>query len=274
MSSAEELFAKGDLPGCLAQLQGEVRKQPASGKLRVFLAQVLMVTGDWDRALNQLTVAAELDAAALPMMHAYAAAIQCERLRAQVFSGERSPLVFGEPLPWIASFLQALGLEAGGNARAAAALRGEALEAASAVAGTLNGTPFEWIADADSRLGPVLEVLLNGAYYWVPFERIHRIQIEPPTDIRDLVWLPAQVTWTNGGEAMALLPVRYPGSEKSADDALRLSRKTEWLALGEGDQYAGLGQRVLSTDGEELALLQVRELVLGPGEDSRLADGT
>jgi type VI secretion system protein ImpE len=82
MSSAEELFARGDLPGCLVQLQSDVRKQPAAGNLRVFLAQTLMVCGDWDRALNQLGVAAELDAAALPMMHAYRAAIQCERLRA------------------------------------------------------------------------------------------------------------------------------------------------------------------------------------------------
>ncbi len=263
MSSAEELFAVGDLAGCLAQLQAQVRKQPAAGKLRVFLAQVLMVMGDWDRALNQLTVAAEMDASALPMKHAYAAAIQCERLRAQVFTGERTPLVFGEPSPWIASFLQALGLDAQGKAEAAAALRAEALESATAVAGSLNGTPFEWIADADSRLGPILEVLLNGAYYWVPFEHIRRVVIEPPADARDLVWLPAQLTWTNGGEAMALLPVRYPGSERSEDDAIRLSRKTEWRALG-GEHYAGLGQRVLSSDAEELALLQVRELVLGP----------
>src|SRR5262245_28750585 len=102
MSSAEELFAAADLSGCLAQLQSDVRRQPAVGKLRVFLAQLLMVTGDWDRALNQLSVAAELDAGALPMLHAYSAAIQCERLRAQVFSGQRSPLVFGEPLPRIA----------------------------------------------------------------------------------------------------------------------------------------------------------------------------
>jgi hypothetical protein len=28
-------------------------------------------------------------------------------------------------------------------------------------AGTLNGTTFEWIADADSRLGPMLEVLVE-----------------------------------------------------------------------------------------------------------------
>ena len=43
-------FARGDLAGCLAQLQNDVRRQPADGKLRVFLAQVLMVMGDWNRA--------------------------------------------------------------------------------------------------------------------------------------------------------------------------------------------------------------------------------
>src|SRR5262249_17777374 len=156
----------------------------------------------WDRALTQLAVAAELDAGALPMLHAYGAAIQCERLRADVFSGKRSPLVFGEPLPWVAGLLQALALEANGKTDAAATLRSETLESASATAGTMNGTAFEWVADADSRLGPILEVVLNGAYYWVPFERMHRVVIEAPADARDLVWLPAQITWANGGEAI------------------------------------------------------------------------
>jgi type VI secretion system protein ImpE len=259
--TALALFAAGDLAGCLAQLQSDVRRQPADGKLRVFLAQLLMVTGDWDRAMTQLAVASELDSAALPMLHAYGAAIQCERLRADVFSGARSPLVFGEPLPWIAAFLQALALEANGRGEQAASLRATALQSAAASAGTLNGTPFEWIADADSRLGPILEVLLNGAYYWVPFERIARVVIETPTDARDLVWLPAEITWANGGEAMGLLPVRYPGSERSADAAIRLARKTEWQTLS-GEQYAGVGQRVLASDADEIGLLEVREIIL------------
>jgi len=265
-STTEALFAAGDLAGCIAQLQNDVRRQPADSKLRVFLAQLLMLTGDWERALNQLSVAAELDAGALPMKHAYSAAIQCERLRADVFAGQRSPLVFGEPLPWIASLLQALALDAGGQVAEAASVRSAALELAAPTPGTINGSPCEWIADADSRLGPILEVLLNGAYYWVPFERIQRVSIEPPSDARDLVWVPAQLMWTNGGEAMGLLPVRYPGSERSDDAAIRMSRKTEWRALG-GEQYAGLGQRVLTSDAEELGVLEIREIVLGPSAD-------
>jgi len=266
MSKSEELFGAGDLAGCIVELQSEVRRQPADSKLRVFLAQLLMLTGDWERALNQLSVAADLDAGALPMKHAYSAAIQCERLRADVFAGRRSPLVFGEPLPWIASLLQALALDADGKASEAASVRSAALEQAAPTAGTINGAPCEWIADADSRLGPILEVLLNGAYYWVPFERIQSVSIEAPSDARDLVWVPAQFTWSNGGEAMGMLPVRYPGSERSDDAAIRMSRKTEWRALG-GEQYAGLGQRVLTSDSEELGVLEIRQIVLGPAGD-------
>ncbi len=61
---------------------------------------------------------------------------------------------------------------------------------------------------------------------------------------------------------MGLLPVRYPGSHESPDVAIRLSRKTDWLELAEG-QYRGLGQRLLTTDEDELGLLEARELTLG-----------
>lgn len=264
MSTAEELFRAGDLQACRTELQNQVRRQPADPKLRIFLAQLLMVTGDWDRAINQLGVAAELDAAALPMKHTYTAAIQCERLRAAVFAGNKSPLVLGDPPAWIASLLQALALNGQNRPREAEELRAQALEAAPATPGAVNGVAFDWIADADSRLGPVLEVLLNGAYYWVPFERIRRIELEKPVDIRDLVWLPAQFTWSNEGEALGLIPVRYPGSEQAGEDALRLARKTQWAELCEG-AFAGLGQRVFTTSGDELGLLEVREISLGGG---------
>jgi len=259
---AEAAYRSGDLAGALATLQGEVRARPQDAKLRIFLAQLLMVMGQWERAQNQLNVVAELDALALPMVHTYRAAIQCEQLRTAVFAGERSPLVFGEPEPWIAQLVQALSLGAS-SAAAAAELRNQAFEAAPASRGSANGTAFEWIADADSRLGPILEVLLNAAYYWVPFHRIARIKIEVPTDIRDVVWLPAQFVWSNGGEAMGLIPARYPGAGPHTEPALLLGRRTEWAPLGE-EQYAGAGQKVLATDAAEFSLQDLREVIVEP----------
>jgi type VI secretion system protein ImpE len=263
MATAEDSFRQGDLPACLAALQGEVRRRPDDPRQRVFLVQVLMLLGQWERALNQLGVLQELDAGSLPMVHSYGAAIQCERFRAGVFRGERSPLLLGEPEPWMAEMIQAVGLLSKGHAAEAAAMRSSALERAPAIPGTLNDARFEWLMDADSRLGPLLEVNLQGGYYWVPLHRVREIRIEPPADIRDFVWIPAQFTWANGGEAVGLIPTRYPGSETSTDDSIRLARKTEWLSASD-DSAIGLGQRLFVTDQVEVPLLEVRSIKLEP----------
>ena len=261
LAAAEEKLRAADLPGALADLQAEVRRAPAEPKSRIFLAQLLMVLGDWQRALTQLQVIAELDASAIPMTRACSAAIQCEPLRASVMKGERSPLIFGDPEPWLALLVQAMAALAAGRPAQADEIRAEAFAAAPATPGTLNGTEFEWIADADSRLGPVLEVLLNGAYYWVPFGRIAAIDFEAPADLRDMVWIPATFTWANGGEAVGFVPTRYAGAEGLTDAALRLSRKTEWSRIGE-EAFSGSGQRVLATSAQELPILEARQLRL------------
>jgi type VI secretion system protein ImpE len=260
-SAAEQKLQSGDLAACLADLHSQVRSNPAAVAPRIFLAQLLMVLGQWDRALTQLNVLAEMDAGAIPMTRAYAAAIQCERLRGAVLNGERTPLIFGDPEPWIALLIQSLAALAAGRNEQADSIRAQAFAAAPSSCGTLNGREFEWIADADSRLGPVLEVLLNGAYYWVPFSRLAAVDFEPPADLRDMVWMPAQFTWTNGGQAVGFIPTRYAGTEAAEDSALRLARKTQWTSIGT-DAFAGLGQRVLSTSADEVPLLEVRELRL------------
>jgi type VI secretion system protein ImpE len=112
-------------------------------------------------------------------------------------------------------------------------------------------------------MGPCLELITNGRYYWVPFHRIRDLRFEAPADLRDFVWAPAQITWQNGGEAVALIPARYPGTEQSDDAALKLGRRTDW-SVQPGDLYCGLGQRLLATDVGESALLDVRHIELGP----------
>src|SRR2546423_6448735 len=222
---AERLLKEGKLKECLASVQEAVRKEPANAKLRVFLSQLLCVMGQWDRALTQFKVAGELDVENALMASVCEPAIQCEMLRAQVFAGQRTPLIFGEPAEWVAWMIQANQLSATGHVAEGAALRAKALDEAPVSSGVIDGKPFEWIADADSRLGPILELIVNGKYYWGPFHRISSLTLESPTDLRDLVWLPAQVQWSNGGQAFALVPVRYPVSGTNEDPAMGLSGK-------------------------------------------------
>src|ERR1700730_5981514 len=94
---AEQSLKDGDPAAALAHLQEQVRARPADPKLRIFLFQLLCVLGQWDRTLNQLTVASELDPEALVMRQMYEGAVRCEATRTQVFEGKRSPMIFGQP---------------------------------------------------------------------------------------------------------------------------------------------------------------------------------
>lgn len=263
---AEQSLREGRLQDALAELQAQVRKEPANAKYRIFLFQLLAVLGQWERALNQLNVLGDMDASSLPMVQTYREAIRCETLRAEVFAGHRSPLVFGAPEPWMALLLEAARLTGAGQHAPARAARDQAFESAATVSGTLDGQPFEWLADADPRLGPMLEAVVNGRYYWIPFQRIRSIELEQPADLRDYVWMPGRLTWANGGETVALIPARYPGSHAAADPLVQLGRKTEWRDCGD-DTWLGLGQRMLATDQGEYSLLDLRRIELNADED-------
>ncbi len=263
--TARDLLRAVGPRAALEQLKSEVRKAPRDGRLRVFLFQLFCIFGEWDRALTQLSVASELDAEAVPMAQTYRAVIRCEMLRERVFAGSRSPTILGEPTRWMSLMVEANRLLASGSATQAAQLRDEAFDEAPATEGEINGTPFAWIADADPRLGPMLEAVVEGKYYWVPFSRLTRISLEPPSDLRDQVWMPAQFTWSSGGESMGFIPARYPGSQAGSED-LALGRRTEWA---DSEMWpTGLGQRMLATDAEDVALMDLRRLSINAAPDS------
>jgi type VI secretion system protein ImpE len=259
MQDVLQLITDGNLDSALQNTQQNIRKNPADPKLRILLFQLLCVLGQWDKALNQLNVLRDLDALSLLMVQTYEQVLLCEALRKQVFLAKQTPLIFGEPQEWIALMLEALTLENRGELLQAESLRHKALEQVPASAGQIDGVPFAWIADADSRLGPILEAMVNGRYYWIPFQQISQIVIEKPVDLRDMVWIPANFTWVNQGEASGLIPCRYPGSELADDAFIKLSRLTDWLDMGEGISR-GYGQRLFATDVDDYALLDVRKI--------------
>lgn len=263
MDAARELLREGNVQRALDQLKQDVRKAPRDPRLRTFLFQMFCITGEWDRALTQLKVVHELDPKADSMATTYQAAIRSEILREKVFRGERSPTVFGDPGDWVPLLVEATRLLATGQASEAAKLREAAFEAAPTAQCVLNGNVYDWVADADPRLGPMIEAVVEGRYMWIPLHRVKWLNVEEPADLRDQVWMPARFTWTNEGEAVALIPTRYPGSAASADPAIQLARKTEWDERDE-DWALPIGQRILVTDADEVALMDVRKLSFLP----------
>ncbi len=260
-SAAIQALKDGDTPLALKLLTEQVRARPQDAKLRVFMFQLLCVLGQWERALNQLNVSLELDPGTLPMVQTYREAIACERLRQQVFAGQKVPMLFGEPETWVALLIEALLREGRGEPEAARQLRDQALEQAPETAGEIDGEAFAWIADADARLGPVIEAVINGRYYWLPWNRLSQVDIDPPQDLRDAVWMPAHFQFTNGGEVVGLIPTRYPDTQLAAGDLLALARRTDWRETSPG-VFTGLGQRLYTTDVADHALMDMRSVVL------------
>ncbi|MEP2639702.1 type VI secretion system accessory protein TagJ [Roseobacter sp.] len=255
---SETLLKTGDVPAAYDALKSQVRAAPDDARLRIFLFQILCVLGDWPRAAQQLKTCVALDPAAAPMAALYGPAIAAEQTRARVLRGETPPPFDAEGPSWLPVLWDALKKQAAGDQQDAETLRAMALRAAPATAGQVDGQNFEWIADADARFGPVLEIILEGEYRWLPFAALRRMTVQPPQDLRDLVWAPVTLTLVCGRETGGLLPVRYPATTSHGTSAHMLARGTDWNAAGEGT-----GQRMFCTPEADVPLLALREVTIG-----------
>ena len=251
---AKDLLSTGNLSEALSKTQEDVRKTPDRVEERILLFQLYCLNGDWLKAKKQLPIIKKMRPESLPMVETYSLLIDMESLRQDVFSGKRTPLLFGEPHSWISYLLQAIKFDSEHNSPAANNLRNQAFEEATAIPGQINGIQFDWLADSDPRLGPVLEVMMSNAYYWIPFSAIKTIRIQEPKDLRDMVWMPTNLQWINGGPAVGFIPTRYAGTLNQTDQRLKLSALTTWV----GDEP--LGQRTFVHPNGEVSLMDIRNI--------------
>lgn len=259
MASPDDLIRTGDVAAARAALIEEVRARPDDRKSRMFLSQLLLVLGEWDKALTHMKMLANLSPEALTLFTAYDRAITAEKQREAVFAGKAEPEALAPAGPWFQLLLQALAAETKGDVEAAARLRAEAFDLAPETRGDADGAAFEFIADADARFGPSLEAIVDGKYGLVPFEAIVELTCDGVRDLRDLVWMPARISLRTGQSGHVFLCARYPGAATDADSAIRLARKTEWEDRGELGNH-GRGQRVFDAGETEIALLDLRRL--------------
>jgi type VI secretion system protein ImpE len=229
MLDANELYRAGKLDEAIQTLGASLRDNPTDTQRRTFLFELLCFAGEYERAEKQLDALAQGGKTAQLGALQYQGALHAERMREQMFKTSSYP-------------------------------RGPAPRP---VSGTLNGQPFSSLTDADSRIGPRLEVFAAGQYTWIPFELLSSVRMEAPKRLRDLLWVPAIVRpaaayqGTELGEV--LIPALAPLSARHADQQVRLGRVTEWQELADGAE-APIGQKLLLVDDEEFPILELREL--------------
>jgi type VI secretion system protein ImpE len=244
-------------------VKDEIRRAPEDAAHRAAYFQLLCVLGDWDRASDQLALVEKLAPENILFVQSYGKALQCEIERKRVHAGSDDPVLFGQPSEWMGLLVEAFRLARARQWPDALKTQQAAFEMVDETPGEIDGAPFPWIIDADSRYGPVLEAFIEGHYRWVPFSRLSRLVIERPAYVVDSVWISAKFTWTNQGQVDGLIPTRYFGSESSDDEQLQSARGLAWSEPVDG-YYIGTGLRQLTYDAGDKLLLSINDIRLTP----------
>lgn len=249
MSTAGDALRAGDIAAALAAATAAVKASPTDADARWLMAELLLLTGDAERADRML------DAAALhepnPAVLEFRKLLRAEVLRMQVLRDGREPKYQGQEATAAqqaalrARMLLRLGDAEGAQAAAdeVETLRGAApgrLEAADG-----SSVAFDDLRDADDLLAAEFEVLTTGGdHLLVPVSRVRSLSFDAPRRTRDLVWRRCSIDLKDGTEGVVYLPSLYMGAERETDNALLLGRATEWTDPAAGP-VRGRGQRML-----------------------------
>ncbi|MBK9386850.1 MAG: tetratricopeptide repeat protein [Planctomycetes bacterium] len=250
MMNAQDLYRAGKLDEAIEALNGDVRKNPSDADARAFLADLLCLVGNFERADVQLDALAKILPGAMAAVALVRQLVRAEQWRQQCFLEGRLPELLGVPDERTKLHLKALALLRSGDAPAAAADLAHAEELRGSLRG--NGQPgaFEDFRDADDLTSSFFEVLTStGKYYWIPMERVARLELRPLERPRDLLWRRAAMQVSEGPEGEVYLPAIYAPAPK--ETAARLGRTTEWT---ESAPVRGIGARCFLV-GEELRTL-------------------
>lgn len=259
----EALLKDNNLVGALAELKKSVVASPSDAEKRWFLFQLFCLNCEYERAQEQLKIAAQLDDAFQSACLIYLRVVACEFFRQKVIvSAEETPLVLGEPEEWLAKLLEANRLLGQNKLKEATRLRMEAYNIQPAVSGTCNDVPFEWICDQDSRFAGNLECFLNGKYYWLPLSQVKELEIAVESERRayiDLLYPKAKLILKTEAELDIILFARYPGDYSPEKPELLMNLLTEWEDLNDYN-ILGRGQRMLCADSGDFPLLELKKL--------------
>ncbi len=270
---AGALFHAGRLQEAVEAANRAVRAAPADLGARVLLAELLLFTGNLERADVILDAAGGVEPEAAVVVAEFRQLLRAEVARRQLHRDGRVPEFLGEPTPALAAQLAMRVALRAGDAAGAAARAAEAEALRPRVPGATASAAFDDFRDADDGCAGFLEVLTTtGKYFWIPTERIETAEFHPPRRPRDLFWRRVSMSVRHGPDGDVYLPVLYVTSEPPAEDALRLGRGTEWQD-GEGGLARGVGQRLFLAGEEALPIMECDALRFDGPPGGSPADG-
>ena len=259
MTTAKELLDAGKLQAAIDQLTSQVKANPTDTQPRIFLFELLLFAGDWDRAERQIDTIAHQSVESGLGVQVYRDNLKAERERGRLLADGRRPHFITDPPAYVDLHLHAINRLREGNLSQARETLARADEERPAFKGAINGQPFADFRDYNDLVGPVLELIVKDQYTWVPFEQIKRLEIAAPRQLRDLIWIPVHIETTAGAGGDAYIPCLYEGSSTHRNEQVKLGRMTDWMDVGDG-LYLASGLRLFLVDGEDVALLEARKI--------------
>jgi type VI secretion system protein ImpE len=263
MITAKELLDAGDLRAAIDELTGAVKANPADAAQRISLFELLLFTGEWDRAERQVEVIAHQNMESGLGAQVYRNNMKAERDRSRLFYEGLRPHFIADPPAYVALHLGAIDRLREGNPGEAREALDRAEEERPGFKGALDGREFSDFRDYNDLVGPVLEAIVQDHYTWIPFEQITRLEISAPRQLRDLIWTPARIEMTDGTGGEIYVHTLYEGSGRHTDDRVRLGRMTDWKDAG-GGLYLASGLRLFLIDGEDRAILEAGRIEFEP----------
>lgn len=238
-----ELYQAGRLTDATARLRAAVAADPKADGFRFELAEMLLIVEDLDGATEQINTMIATNANFADGGKVLLGFIDAERARREYLAGAMEPEVPNIE-PWLSTYKKApQGLAADSTREATIAAVRAARASIPRRAGTVDGTPFAFVCDADDVLAPGIEFLVPQGYAVVPFHALRRIDLGNVTAFVDVVWRPVRLTLLNGDVVDGRVPTLYAGSNRMGD-VFSSGQSTASVGLPSG-LMRGIGQRDL-----------------------------
>jgi type VI secretion system protein ImpE len=259
MNEAKTLLETGNLSGAIEAALALVKQNPTNVQARIFLFELSIFAGDWERAKRQLDVIGHQDTTAMIGSKILEQCVLAEGKRADFFAKGAKPEFLATPPDYVYGILAANNKVREGSLAEARTLLDQVDAQRPAFAARINGTETEDFRDYNDLTSGILEVIIKDSYVWVPFEQIEKITFFEPKSQRDYFWRQGSMETDNGTNGEVFVPALYNDSWRSPEDQIRLGKAADWRELGE-DIYVGEGTKLFAVGGEPKTMFDLETI--------------